>query len=90
MVLDRARDVVTFRGERSVWGSRSAVRSALYMAALAATPYNPTIKAFYQHLSAASKASKAALTACMRKLLTLLNTLSKNRTAWNPLFPNSP
>lgn len=78
------RDSGAFRGKRSVWGGRTAVRSALYMAALAATQHNPVIKAFYHRLCAAGKPPKVALTACMRKLLLILNSMLKHRTRWGP------
>ena len=78
------RDSGAFRGKRSVWGGRTAIRSALYMAALVATRYNPVIKAFYQRLRAAGKPAKVALTACMRKLLIILNSMLKHRTQWSP------
>jgi len=70
------------RGKRSVWGGRPQVRAALYMAALAATRCNPVIKAFYQRLREAGKAPKVALTACMRKLLTIVNAMTAHRTSW--------
>ena len=54
------------------------------MAALTATRYNPVIKAFYQRLLAAGKVKKVALTACMRKLLTILNAMVKHQQPWNP------
>ena len=54
----------------------------LYMGALVAARFNPVIRAFYQRLCAAGKAKKVALTACMRKLLTILNAMMKHRTAW--------
>lgn len=69
------RDSGTLRGKRTTWGGRRPVRSALYMAALVATRYNPAIKAFYQRLCAAGKPKKVALTACMHKLLIILNAL---------------
>ena len=78
------RDSGAFRGKRSVWGGRAALRSALYMATLTATRHNPVIKAFYDRLIAAGKPPKVALTACMRKLLLILNTMVKNQTRWNP------
>ena len=78
------RDSGAFRGKRSIWGGRAAVRSALYMAALVATRHNPVIKAFYQRLRAAGKAKKVALTACMRKLLLILNCMLLRRTRWGP------
>ena len=76
------RDSGRFRGKRSIWGGRRQVRSALYMAALVAARFNPVIRAFYQRLRAAGKKGKVALTACMRKLLTILNAMLKTRTAW--------
>lgn len=78
------RDSGTLRGKRTVWGGRAHVRTALYMGTLVATRFNPVIKAFYQRLCAAGKAKKVALTACMRKLLTILNAMLKHRTPWHP------
>lgn len=79
------RDSGTFRGKRSIWGGRAPVRGVLYMAALVATRHNPTIRSFYQRLCAAGKAKKVALTACMRKLLTMLNAMMKTRSSWRAL-----
>jgi len=76
------RDSGHFRGKRKVWGGRSHVRSALYMAALVATRHNPVIKAFYGRLLAAGKPKKVALTACMRKLLTILNAMTRDHRSW--------
>ena len=73
-----------YRGRRIVWGGRAAVRSVLYMATLAAVRYNPVIKVFYDRLSAAGKPKKVALTACMRKLLVILNAMVKNGQDWSP------
>jgi transposase len=73
-----------FRGKRRIWGGRAALRAALYMAALAAVRCNPVIRLFYQRLTAAGKEHKVAMVACMRKLLTILNAMVKNRTPWNP------
>ena len=75
-------DSAKFRGRRRVWGGRSELRSVLYMSTLTATRCNPVIRAFYQRLIQAGKAPKVALTACMRKLLIILNTMLKNRTTW--------
>jgi len=72
------RDSGAFRGTRSIRGGRSAVRLALYMAALSAARCNPVLKAVYQRLRAAGKAHKVALVAVMRKLLVYLNSLLKN------------
>jgi transposase len=76
------RDSGTMRGKRAVWGGRSGVRAALYMAALVATRHNPQLKEFYERLLAAGKAKKVALVACMRKLLIILNAVLKHRTPW--------
>jgi transposase len=76
------RDSGTLRGKRSVWGGRATVRAALYMATLVATRHNPVIRALYARLLAAGKLKKVALTACMRKLLTLLNAMVKHQTRW--------
>lgn len=75
------------RGKRTIWGGRAVVRSALYMSTLVATRYNPVIRGFYQHLLAAGKPKKVALTACMRKLLTILNAMLKHQTPW--YYPTS-
>lgn len=80
------RDSGTMRGRRSVWGGRSHVRATLYMNALAASRFNPVIRAFYQRLCAAGKPQKVALVACMRKLLTILNSILHNRTPWNAKY----
>ena len=76
------RDSGALRGKRRVWGGRAQVRAALYMATLVATRFNPVIRAFYQRLCATGKPKKVALTACMRKLLTILNAMLKHRTPW--------
>ena len=69
-------------GKRSIFGGRSYVRRVLYMAALVATRFNPQIKSFYQRLLAKGKAQKVALTACIRKLLTILNEMVRNGECW--------
>jgi len=74
-----------FRGRRAIWGGRKHVRTALYMAALVAARRNPVIRSFYERLRASGKVAKVALTACMRKLLTILNMMLRNRTPWQPL-----
>lgn len=77
------RDSGTTQGKRFIFGGRSSVRRVLYMAALVATKRNARIKACYQHLVAQGKAKKVAIVACMRKLLTILNTLIKTDTLWS-------
>jgi len=76
------RDSGTLRGRRMIAGGRAPVRAALYMAALVASRRNPVIRAFYQRLLAAGKPKKLALTACMRKLLTILNAIVRDRSPW--------
>jgi transposase len=76
------RDSGTIRGKRAVWGGRAHVRAVLYMSTLSAVRHNPVLKAFYERLRAVGKAPKVALTACMRKLLTILNAMLKHHTRW--------
>ena len=76
------RDSGTFRGRRTIFGGRATVRSALYMATLSAVRFNPAIKAFYQRLVLQGKKKKLALVAAMHKLLTILNTLLRNKQPW--------
>lgn len=76
------RDSGAMRGRRTIWGGRHHVRALLYMAAVSAARCNPVIKAFYKRLRDCGKAAKVALTACMRKLLTILNAMVKNKTPW--------
>lgn len=76
------RDSGKYRGQRHIWGGRGAVRSALYMAALSAIRWNPVLKAFYTRLIGAGKKKKVAITACMRKLLTILNCMVRSGSMW--------
>jgi transposase len=71
------------RGKRTVWGGRAKVRATLYMATLVATRHNAVIRSFYERLCSAGKAKKAAITACMRKLLTIMNAMLKHHTPWH-------
>ena len=77
------RDSGRLRGRRTIWGGRARVRAVLYMGALSASRHNPVIRAFYQRLLAAGKPKKVALTACMRKLLVILNAMLKHHTPWD-------
>lgn len=77
------RDSGKFKGKRAIWGGRAEVRSVLYMSTLAAVRCNPAIRPFYQRLINAGKEHKVAMTACMRKLLTILNIMIKNGTPWH-------
>jgi len=76
------RDSGNQKGKRSIWGGRASVRAVLYMAALVATKYNPSIKAFYQRLLIAGKTKKVAIVACMRKLLVILNSMLRTGRSW--------
>jgi transposase len=78
-------DSGTLRGRRMVWGGRRQVRMVLYMATVSAVRHNPILRDFHQRLRAAGKPSKLALTACMRKLLLILNPMLKQHTSWRPL-----
>jgi transposase len=71
------------KGKREVWGGRAPVRAALYMGALVATRHNPLIAEFYERLLKAGKPKKVALVACMRKLLSILNAMIRDRTPWH-------
>jgi transposase len=77
------RDSGAMRGRRQIWGGRAPLRAVLYMAVLTATNCNPVIREFYQRLREAGKPAKVALTACMRKLLTILNAIVKHERPWD-------
>lgn len=83
------RDSGRMRGKRRIHGGRARARKALYMAALTASRYNPALRDFYQRLLSAGKPVKVALTACMRKLLLILNALLKHHTTWQAPQPAS-
>ena len=72
------------RGKQVIWGGRAQVRAVLYMATLVASRSNPVIKAFYERLCQKGKPKKVALTACMHKLLIILNAMVKSATPWQP------
>jgi transposase len=76
-------DSGTLRGTRTTWGGRAHVRAVLYMSTLVAVRYNPVLKRFYERLRTAGKVAKVALTACMRKLLTILNAMVKHQKPWH-------
>ena len=78
-----SRDSGTLRGKRTVWGGRRQLRRVLYMAALSATRSNPILRGFYRRLVAAGKPAKVALTACMRKLFGILNSMSNSGRMWD-------
>jgi transposase len=80
------RDSGQMRGQRSIWGGRHDVRSTLYMATLVAVRRCRVFQAFYEGLLARGKRKKVALTAAMRKLLTVLNAIAKQGSRWNPML----
>jgi transposase len=77
-------DTGEFKGQRHIWGGRASVRGVLYMCTLSATRCNPLIKVFYERLVNQGKKRMVALTAAMRKLLTILNAMVRDRVEWNP------
>jgi len=78
------------RGKREVWGGRARVRTALYMSAMVASRHNPLIRQFYERLVKAGKPKKVALVACMRKLLSILNAMMRDRTPWRCIHALTP
>ena len=72
------------QGKRLIWGGRAEVRAALYMGTLSASRHNPVISPCYERLCSAGKQKKVALVACMRKLLTILNSMAKQNASWDP------
>jgi transposase len=78
------RDSGTLRGHRTIIGGRRMVRTALYMPTICAIRFNPLIRRFYERLRSAGKPPKVAITACMRKMLILLNAIVRKNTPWVP------
>src|SRR5713226_9564378 len=76
------RDSGRCRGKRKIQGGRVEVRAPLYMACLVAIQHNPALKSFYRHLREAGKPARLALVAAMRKLLTILNAMLRDRKPW--------
>jgi transposase len=84
------RDSGRFRGKRMIRGGRSYLRRMLYMAAVVASRFNPVIRTFYQRLLSAGKPKKLALTACMRKIVVILNAMVKHNQPWNQFATQVP
>ncbi len=80
------RDSGTLRGRRMILGGRTAVRACLYMPTLSAIKHNPFIRSLYNRLIAAGKPPKVAITACMRKLITVLNAVMRDSHPWQPII----
>lgn len=76
------------RGQRHIIGGRQSVRNILYMATLTARTYNPLIRAMATRLTQAGKPFKVMMTACLRKLLTILNTMMRNNEPWRATCEN--
>ena len=70
------------KGKRRIKGGRAPIRTVLYMAMLCAIQHNPVMRNFYQKLVAQGKHKKVAITACMRKMITILNTMVRNNQEW--------
>jgi transposase len=83
-VAPLAKDSGKHRGKRFIWGGRADVRAVLYMATVSAIRFNSRIKPFAERLKQAGKPGKVIIVACMRKLLTIMNTILKNNTPWSP------
>ncbi|WP_294267566.1 transposase, partial [Propionivibrio sp.] len=83
-VAPLAKDSGKHRGKRFVWGGRADVRAVLYMATVSAIRFNSRIKTLAERLKQAGKPGKVIIVACMRKLLTIMNTILKNNTPWSP------
>lgn len=83
-VAPLAKDSGKHRGKRFVWGGRADVRAVLYMTTVSAIRFNPRIKPFAERLKQAGKPAKVVIVACMRKLLTIMNSIVKNDMPWNP------
>ena len=77
-------DSGTHKGKRKIWGGRADIRSVLYMCAMTAARCNPVIRPFYQKLLRAGKPNKVARTACMRRVLVILNAMMRSHTCWQP------
>jgi transposase len=83
------RDSGKLRGRRAIVAGRAAVRTALYMATVSASRFNPTIRRFYERLRAAGKPFKVAIVACMHKLLTILNAMIRDQQIWRNIHENA-
>ena len=82
-LLPSTKTVASSEANGGVWGGRAAVRSVLYMAAMSAKKWNPVIKVFYDRLIGAGKKFKVAITACMHKMLIILNSMVRNGQKWH-------
>ena len=81
------RDSGKKRGKRRIFGGRKGVRRVLYMACLSAMVHNPIIRPMYKRLTENGKIFKVAITACMRKMLTIMNAMTRDQVDWRPPVP---
>ena len=81
-VAPLCRDSGAFKGKRTIWGGRAQVRCSLYMAVVSALRFNSQIKSFYARLRLAGKPARLAITACIRKLATILNAMIRDAKSW--------
>ncbi len=72
----------TLKGRRCIWGGRAHIRQVLYMAAMSASNWNPTLKLFHDRLKAAGKLPKVVIVAVMRKMITTLNAMVRDDVVW--------
>jgi len=79
-----AKDSGLRRGQRRVRGGRASVRTALYLAAMSASRFNPVLRELYERLRKTGKAPKLAFIAVAREMLTMLNAIARERTSWEP------
>ena len=84
------RDSGKRRGKRCIWGGRGTVRAVLFMATVSAIRCNRVIRGFFQRLEAAGKPYKVAMTACMHKLLLILNSIACSGKPWSPAYAQAP
>lgn len=83
------RDSGKKHGKRRIFGGRKGVRRVLYMACLSAIKHNPIIRSMYERLVKNGKIFKVALTACMRKMLTIMNAMARDKVVWRSPVPIS-
>ena len=77
------KDSGKYKGKKRIWGGRAPIRKVLYMAVISGIRFNIAIKTFYDRLVLKGKPKKVAISACMRKLITILNSMLKNNTLWD-------
>ena len=84
------RDSGKWRGKRCIWGGRASLRATLYMATVTAVRHNPVIREFFERLKTDGKPYKVAMTACMRRLLVIVNAIASSGKPWTPVYSQAP